>query len=230
MAGADGFTTKIASCEFPDDLLYEPEGLAWVRQGRSGEVVVGITAIHAALAGKLTAVRPKPINVEYAPGKLIGTLEGGRYFGPIRTPVQGLLLEVNDAVLARPKILSESPYGDGWFARVRAANRLADGAVLRSAADAAGMLASQIAALRVRCFAAFPDFEMYEIGTECAAVLVRLNELLERIEIDDVVHVVSDDVTAPIEMARWSDETGQPVIEERQEGNLFHFLVRKRMR
>jgi TusA-related sulfurtransferase len=88
-------------------------------------------------------------------------------------------------------------------------------------------LSRQIAALRVRCFAAFPDHEMFEIGTECAAVLVKLNELLERSQIGDVVHLVTDDPTAPIEMVRWSDETRQPIIDERREGNLFHFIVRK---
>jgi len=68
---------------------------------------------------------------------------------------------------------------------------------------------------------------MFEIGTECAAVLVKLNELLTQVAIGEVVHLVTDDPTAPIEMVRWSDETGQPVIDERREGTLFHFLVRK---
>ena len=68
---------------------------------------------------------------------------------------------------------------------------------------------------------------MIEIGTECAAVLTKLNDLLVRIEPGEVVHIVSDDPTAPIEMVRWSDQTGQPVIETRREGNLYHFLVRK---
>jgi TusA-related sulfurtransferase len=68
---------------------------------------------------------------------------------------------------------------------------------------------------------------MFEIGTECAAVLVKLNELLTQVSVGEVVHLVTDDPTAPIEMVRWSDETGQPVIDERKEGPLFHFLVRK---
>jgi len=54
-----------------------------------------------------------------------------------------------------------------------------------------------------------------------------LDELLTRIEVRGVVHLVTDDPTSPIEMVRWSDQTGQPVIDQRKEGNLFHFLVRK---
>jgi len=79
----------------------------------------------------------------------------------------------------------------------------------------------------VHCYAALPDYELFEIGTECAAVLVKLNELLARIEAGDVVHLVSDDWTAPVEMQNWSSMTGQPIIETRREGNLYHFLIRK---
>jgi TusA-related sulfurtransferase len=68
---------------------------------------------------------------------------------------------------------------------------------------------------------------MWEIGVECAAVLVRLNELIQRSSFNEVVHVVSDDPTADIEMARWSDETGQELLESRNEGKLMHFIVRK---
>ena len=89
------------------------------------------------------------------------------------------------------------------------------------------MLTKQIAALHIRCFAAFPDYEMFEIGVECAAVLVKLNELLVEVPLGEIVHLVTDDPTSPIEMVRWSDETGQPVIDQRREGPLFHFLVRK---
>lgn len=218
---------KIDECAFPDDLLYDAEGLSWAREGPRGEVVVGITSILAAVAGKLTSVRAKLPGVVYARGEGIGALESGRYFGVIRAPVNGLLAAINDAVLRTPKVLSESPYGEGWFARLRAANWAEDKTALKPASAAEGTLRSQIAALRVRCFAAFPDYEMYEIGVECAAVLVKLNEMLARIEAGEVVHIVSDDWTAPIEMDRWSEETKHPVIETRREGNLYHFLVRK---
>jgi TusA-related sulfurtransferase len=50
---------------------------------------------------------------------------------------------------------------------------------------------------------------------------------MERCAIGEIVHVVSDDPTADIEMVRWSDETGQEVLESREEGNLMHFIVKK---
>jgi len=218
---------RIEHCEFPDDLLYDSEGLVWARLLESGDVVVGITSILAALAGPVAKVSARPIAASYPRQAAIGFLESGRYFGPIRTPVHGVLREVNAAVLAKPRTLTDVSYDAGWFARVHPTNFQEDRRTLRPANDAREGLAKQIAALRIRCFAAFPDHEMFEIGIECSAVLAKLNELLTRIEIGDVVHLVTDDPTAPIEMVRWSDQTGQPVIDQRKEGNLFHFLVRK---
>jgi len=218
---------KIDGCEFPDDLLYDPDGLVWARPLTSGEVEVGITSIYAAVAGRIAKVSGRPAGVEYAKGSALGFLESGKYFGPIRTPVRGVLREVNPKVLAKPRTMTEALYGDGWVARVRPSNLADDRGSLLALPAATELLAKQIAAFRVRCFAAFPDFEMFEIGVECAAVLVKLNELLVQVPIGEVVHLVTDDPTSPIEMVRWSDETGQPVIDERREGSLFHFLVRK---
>ena len=218
---------KIEGCDFPEDVLYDDEGLVWLRPSASGEAEVGITSIYAALAGRIAKVTTRATGVAYPKGAAIGFLESGKYFGPIRTPVAGVLTGVNPNVLARPRLVAEALYGDGWVARVRPS--APEGGRTELVALPAGRerLSKQIAALRVRCFAAFPDYEMFEIGVECAAVLVKLNELLAQVPIGDVVHLVTDDPTAPIEMVRWSDETGQPVIDERREGNLFHFLVRK---
>jgi len=68
---------------------------------------------------------------------------------------------------------------------------------------------------------------MSEIGTECSAVLIRLNDLLATIPLGEVVHLVSDDPTAYVEMVVWSERTGQSLVDWRKEGNLFHFIVRK---
>ena len=219
---------KIDGCEFPDDLLYDSEGLVWARPSDSGDAVVGITSIHAAIAGRIAKVTAKSPGVPLARGAAIGFLESGTYFGPIRAPLGGVLQEVNQTVLAKPRTMIEGLYGDGWVARLRPSNLARDRSALLAFPAARELLAKQIVALRVRCFAAFPDYEMFEIGIECAAILVKLNELLTQVQVGEVVHLVTDDPTSPIEMVRWSDQTGQPIIDERREGNLFHFLVRKR--
>jgi TusA-related sulfurtransferase len=88
-------------------------------------------------------------------------------------------------------------------------------------------MATLIQKHHIICFGAFPDYEMFQIGVECAATLTKLDELLEKITIGNVVHLVSDDTTADLEMVRWSEQTGQSLLETRKEGSLFHFIVKK---
>jgi TusA-related sulfurtransferase len=68
---------------------------------------------------------------------------------------------------------------------------------------------------------------MFEIGIECAATLSKLDDLISGIEGGQIIHLVSDDPMADIEMTRWSEQTGQKLIETRKEGNLLNFLVQK---
>jgi len=214
-------------CEFAEDALYDLDNNVWIRFENSGIAKLGITSVHAALAGRLNQVKFKPVGSTVQKGQSVATIESAKYFGAVRTPVSGTIVEINDALQSRPKLANNYPYDDGWFVRIEPTSLEEDRKSLVDARSSIEKIKSQIAELRVRCFKAFPDYDMWEVGVECAAVLVRLNELMERVSLDEVVHIVSDDPTADIEMARWSDQTGQLVLETRKEGKLAHFIVRK---
>jgi TusA-related sulfurtransferase len=81
--------------------------------------------------------------------------------------------------------------------------------------------------LNIRCFKVFPDHELYEIGSECAATLMKLDDLITKISKDEIVYLISDDITADLELERWSKERSQSIIDMRKEGDFFHFLIRK---
>jgi glycine cleavage system H protein len=216
---------QVDFCEFTDDMLYDFENNVWVRLENS-HVILGITSIHSALAGKLTKVHLKPVGSVVAKAQSVATIESLRYFGAVRTPLSCRITEINDALQSRPKLANDYPYSDGWFAKLQP-TAFEELRGLSSPHGEEDKIRSIIHNLRVRCFKAYPDYELWEIGVECAAVLIRLNELIEGCAVGDVVHVVSDDPTADIEMVRWSDQSGQAVLESRPEGNLIHFIVRK---
>src|SRR5207247_3679396 len=167
---------QIEGCEFPDGLLYDEDGLQWARIEADGDVRVGITAIHAARAGRPAKINAKPIGQTYGRGRTIATLESPKFFGPIRAPIGGVLREMNAAVLARPRLVTDAVYGDGWIARLRPTNLAVDREALGTAEAAKDRLSDQIRALRVRCFAAFPDYDLIEIGPDCAAGLTKLDD------------------------------------------------------
>jgi len=217
---------QIDNCEFPENVLYDLENNAWVRIDQK-RATLGITSVHAALAGKLKEVKLKPTGSKMQRGQSVATIESVKYFGVVRTPLSGTIIEINADLEKQPKLANDFPYDRGWFLKIEPARLSEEAKLLFAPEDVEEKIRSQIRELRVRCFKAFPDHEMWEIGVECAAVLVRLNELIEHSALNDVIHVVSDDPTADIEMERWADETHQAVLESRKEGKLMHFIVRK---
>jgi glycine cleavage system H protein len=219
----------IGNCRFADDVLYDLESNTWMKSEADGAVRVGVNTILAWLGGPVTSVSFKPVGTVVEKGKSIGSMESLRHFDVVRSPVTGNVLETNQALASDPRLLNHDPYGQGWFAKLEPLKEQ-EKETLRSPAMARADLQARIAELRIRCFAEFPDHEMYEIGTECSAILARLDELLTASPLDTVVHLVSDDPTSEVEMVRWSDLTGNEVLETRREGNLVHFVVKKTQR
>jgi TusA-related sulfurtransferase len=124
-------------------------------------------------------------------------------------------------------LVNDSPYEQGWFVTIYPTNLENELKYLKNANDCREQLKIIIEDLNVRCFKYFPDYELYEIGSECVATLMKLDDLLSRIKVGEIVYLVSDDVTADIELQRWSMENSQSVVDIRKEKNLFHFLIRK---
>ncbi len=163
---------EIDHCPFPDDLLYDVENNTWVKSHNGHDVTIGITSILSGLAGKFISVRLKQPGLELQRGRSLGTLESLRLVGPIPSPLSGTILETNVLVTQTPKMLNDSPYEAGWIVRLRPSSFSADHAFLSGARAAGESFKDRIRQLRVRCFKAYPDHEMFEIGVECAPCLL----------------------------------------------------------
>lgn len=239
---------KIDYCLFPEGFLYDLENFVWLKEDINNhdnnnkknndnntnsvsspkKFTVGVTPILASMAGKFTKIKLKPVGTDVEKGKSIGSVESVRYFGIARSPISGKILQVNENVLANPKLANDFPYENGWLIKMETnAISPSDMSGLKIIEDCQDEIKSIMEKLHVRCFAAFPDHQMFEIGVECAATLTKLGELLSKIQLGDVVHLVSDDNSADLEMIRWTEDNGQQLLETRKEGNLFHFIVKK---
>jgi glycine cleavage system H protein len=118
--------------DFPDDLYYTEDQI-WVKK-ENGKVRLGFTTFGMDLAGKIKFVRLRPAGKQIAAGRSIGTLESGKWTGPVKAPVGGVIAEVNDALKDNPGILNEDPYGAGWVAVLEPDNLDGDIANLQGAA------------------------------------------------------------------------------------------------
>ncbi len=214
----------IGNCEFSEDVLYDLENHTWARV-QANVATVGLVSYMAWLTGRVTSVYFKEPGATVSRGAVIGSYEGPKYFGVFRCPVNGQVKRFNTNLAANPRLLQEKPYSEGWFAEIE--DPVGDTAHLVSLDRARARFEEKIGELRVHCYTAVPDQELYAIGVECSAVLVQLNEYLKRAPRGVVVHVVSDEPTADVEMLRWAKQTGQELLEKRVEDGLHHYLVKK---
>jgi glycine cleavage system H protein len=218
---------KIDNCNFPDNLLYDPDNFVWIDISNENSIKIGIIPILSSISGKLQSIKLKKEGTYIEKGKSLGSLESPKYFGIVRSPLTGKIKEINESILFKPKQVNDSPYEFGWLSTIVPSNFEKDLNGLKKIGECYIQFKSLIDEFHVRCFKAYPDYELYELGTECAATLTKLDELLTKIDIGEIVYLASDDITADLELSRWSKERSQSILEIRKEGLIFHILVRK---
>ncbi len=219
---------EILGCRLPEDRLYDLENEVWWAADPAGEGGrLGLLATLGAFAGPFRGFRFRPLDGRVGRGRSVGTVESVRYVGAVRAPFDARVLERNERVCAHPRLLNDAPYTDGWVVRLSPDRREDPARFLEPAPAIASRLEERIRSRRIRCWPTTPEVELIEIGLECSAVLTQLNEELARRASGEALLLVTDDPTSPIEMVRWSDQTGHPILAERREENLYQFLVRK---
>ena len=112
----------VRGCNIPEDRYYWVEKHAWAMLEADGTVKIGITDVAQNLAKGIVNVTPKDVGRAVKKGKSAGTLESGKWVGPVTSPVTGEIVEVNEAVKVKPALINEDPYGEGWFVKLKPEN------------------------------------------------------------------------------------------------------------
>lgn len=120
----------VRGCNFPDELYYNVENNVWARREADGTVTVGMTAYGCALAGEIVSCLPKKPGKEIELNKSLATVESGKWVGPVKAPVSGEIVAVNDELDASPGLMNAEPYDNGWVVRLRPADWETDAAGL----------------------------------------------------------------------------------------------------
>ena len=119
----------------PKELGYR-ETHEWVRNEGDGTVTVGITDYAQESLGDIVYVELPELGDELDLGQEAGVVESVKAASDIFAPLTGTVIAINEALEDAPEIINASPYGDGWFYRLR----LADPAELDDLLDAQGYL------------------------------------------------------------------------------------------
>lgn len=136
---------KVRGCDFPDDLFYNAETNAWARHEADGTVAVGMTAYACSLSGEIVSCTPKKTGRVVEKNKSVCTVESGKWVGPVRAPVAGEVIAVNETVAARPGMINADPYS-AWLVKLKPADWEGESVSLLTGTQAAQAFEARMAA------------------------------------------------------------------------------------
>ena len=108
--------------EFPDELKYlDTHEYARVDEDE-GIVTVGISAFALDQLGDIVFLELPDVGDTVEKGETFGTVESVKAVEDLKSPVDGDVLERNDAIVDAPEQIVDDPYGDAWLIKVKAEN------------------------------------------------------------------------------------------------------------
>jgi glycine cleavage system H protein len=125
----------------PNDLRYT-KSHEWVRAGQNGAVEIGISDHAQSALGDLVFVEVPEVGRSVSAGEACAVVESVKAASDVYSPVSGKVIAANAALAAKPELLNEKPYGEGWLFRVQT-NSPIDDAALMSAESYANYLAAE---------------------------------------------------------------------------------------
>lgn len=142
---------KINECFLVTSLYYAVEDNTWVRVNDDGTVTVGMTDVAQSLAGPILHARSKKPGTSRTKGRPIGTVESGKWVGPVKSPVSGEIVEVNDELESDAQLLNRSPYYKGWIVKMKPESLESDLADLVTGQDAVAAYRAKIEKDGITC-------------------------------------------------------------------------------
>jgi glycine cleavage system H protein len=107
--------------QVPTDRLYEPNSNMWAQP--DGVVVrIGFDELGQETHGDIAFLQLATPGTTVCRRQELGSLEAGKYVGPILSPVSGTVSAVNQRALDDPRLVNTDPYGDGWLVEIALAD------------------------------------------------------------------------------------------------------------
>ena len=110
---ADKFTFRVAT-----DRLYAPQGV-WVKpEPDTNRVRIGLADYPQQHNGDVAFANVKPVGTRLVAGDPFAEIETIKAMVDLVAPISGNIVEVNGGLNAAPELINQSPYENGWLARM----------------------------------------------------------------------------------------------------------------
>jgi glycine cleavage system H protein len=103
--------------KIPEDLYYTEEH-EWAKLESDGTVTVGVTDYAQQQLHEIVYVELPEVGDDAELMSVIGALESVKAVSDMNCPVGGNITEVNEDLLDSPELINESPYKEGWIAKL----------------------------------------------------------------------------------------------------------------
>lgn len=115
----------------PEQLKYTSDH-EWIRL-EGDHAFIGITDYAQGELGEIVYVDVPTVGEAVAAAEVFGSIEAVKTVADLLMPIDGDVMELNEALEEKPELVNEDPYGEGWIIKVA----VKDPAQLSSLMDAA---------------------------------------------------------------------------------------------
>lgn len=106
--------------DYPEDLQYM-DTHEYARVDEEEKIVtIGITAFAVDQMGDVVFLELPDIGDSVELGENFGTIESVKAVEDLKSPINGAVIERNDALIESPEDIANDPYGEAWLIKVRA--------------------------------------------------------------------------------------------------------------
>lgn len=98
-----------------EELLYTRTH-EWVKKEGENRIRIGITDHAQEELGDIVGVELPEIDAEFGMEDPIGVVESVKAVSDVNSPVNGIVIDVNEKLEDNPELINEDPFGKGWFA------------------------------------------------------------------------------------------------------------------
>ena len=102
---------------FPAELQYTKDH-EWMKTD-GNTALIGITDFAQHELGDIVYVDISTVGQTINEGEVFGTIEAVKTVSDLFMPVNGTILEVNEALNNKPELVNTNPYDDGWIVKIQ---------------------------------------------------------------------------------------------------------------
>jgi glycine cleavage system H protein len=102
---------------FPAELKYTKDH-EWIKLIDDKTALIGITDYAQRELGDIVFVDINTTGKHLNAEEVFGTVEAVKTVSDLLLPVEGTVIEVNNALGNNPELVNNDPYGEGWMAKI----------------------------------------------------------------------------------------------------------------